>query len=165
MSLYEEAFTFSYFDHIITAHSLGTESVPDISLVTSVHVAPITNEGKIVAVHIKGRGFDIPGGHIDANETSPIMALNRELQEEANITILNPVLIDILHIQSQTLNLRDKPYMLLYAARVDHMNDFIEDDEVSERVIMSPDKFITSYFGNRAYCVQYINRALTAIGR
>lgn len=162
MSIFEEAFTFNYFGHTINARSLGTETIPATSAVTSVHVAPVTPDGEVVTVNIKGRGFDIPGGHIDEGEDSPVTALNRELREEANITIFAPILIDVLRIQCDTLDLSDKPYMLLYAARVDQMNDFTANDEVSERVIMQPDEFINNYFGNKRYCSQFIKRALEA---
>jgi 8-oxo-dGTP diphosphatase len=160
MSIYEEAFTFNYFGHFINARSLGTETIPATSLVTSVHAAPITVDSNIVAVNIKGRGFDIPGGHIDEGEGSPLTALRRELREEADITISDPILIDVLNIQCDTLDLSDKPYMLLYVARVDRMNDFIPNDEVSERVVMQPDEFIDNYFGNKSYCTQFIQHSI-----
>lgn len=163
MPIYHEDFTFNYFGHTINARSLGAETVPAISLITSVHVVPVTHNDKIVVVNVRSHGFDIPGGHIDEGENTPVQALNRELQEEANITIFKPSLIDVLHLQCDTLDLNDKPYMLLYAARVDQMAEFIMNDEVSERVVMSPDEFIDNYFGDKAYCIHFVKNALEAI--
>lgn len=163
MPIFEEAFTFNYFGHLIHARSLGIEVVPVTSLITSVHVVPITPDDKIVAVNIKERGYDIPGGHIDMGEDSPITALKRELREEADITIFDPILLDVLSIRCDTLDLTEKPHMLLYAARVDQMNDFIENDEVSRRVLMKPGEFIDNYFGNKAFCAQLVKAGLEAV--
>lgn len=52
----------------------------DLSKVTSVH-GYCFSEGKVLLVHIKGRGFNMPGGHIDQGET-PEQAFHREAYEE-----------------------------------------------------------------------------------
>lgn len=164
MPLIDEPFSFNYFGHIIIARSLGTIAMPDITKLISAHVVPITFDGNIIAVNIISRGWDIPGGHIDAGELSPITALSREASEEAQITVVDPVLIDVLELKSDTLSsLVAKPYMALYAARVDKVDEFTPNEEVSTREIMTTETFIENYFGNKSYATQMMNSATDAV--
>lgn len=69
-------------------NSISDDTIPPINSVTSVH-AIIFHTSKIVVIQNK-RGFDIPGGHIEKNETID-EALRREIKEEANLNIENPL--------------------------------------------------------------------------
>jgi 8-oxo-dGTP pyrophosphatase MutT (NUDIX family) len=156
-----KTFTFDYFGSIITATSLGTDSVPALRETLTSHCVPFTSDGKIVAVNIIGRGVDIPGGHIDENE-SAVEALRRESYEEAQITIGNPILIDVWKLSStnEELGLSEKPYILLYSAHVESMQDFMANNEVSERLIMEPDDFVATYFGDKQQARIMIDKAM-----
>lgn len=46
----------------------------------------IFSEGKILAVKVRARSWDIPGGHIEAGETT-LEALHREVLEEAGLVL------------------------------------------------------------------------------
>ena len=163
MPLLSEPFSFSYFGHTILASSLGPVEIPDISRIISVHVVPLATDGSIIAINVTGRGWDIPGGHVDEGEPSPLSTLSREAREEANLTTLEPILIDVLTLKCETLDLSAKPYMLVYAAQVWDLGDFTPSDEVSERSLMSKKKFISNYFGNTTYATRMIDAAMRAI--
>jgi len=157
-------FSFNYFGSPIEATSLGTTFIPDVLEVISSHCVPITIDGKIVAVHIVNRGIDIPGGHVDDKETA-IEAMRREVQEEAQLLVDSPVLIDVWQLTSVNtqLGLRQKPYLLVYAARVTLLDDFISTEEADERLILEPEDFIAKYFGDKQQARIMINAALAAL--
>jgi 8-oxo-dGTP pyrophosphatase MutT (NUDIX family) len=129
-------------DKLVTFTHLGNENLPDFSLVTSVSAVPFNKDGTIVAVNLRHRGLDLPGGHVEAYETTPEETMNREVMEEAYITLKDSVLIDV--VESDYFESR-KSYLLLYAAYVDEFKEFIPNDESSERVIVSTDEFIARH--------------------
>jgi len=156
-----KTFSFDYFGSTIVAESLGVGSVPPVQATLSSHCIPFTADGKIVAINVLDRGIDIPGGHIDGDETA-IEAMQREAREEAQITISDPKLIDVWQLSSANaqLGLSKRPYLLLFSAGVESMNDFTANDEVSERLILSPDEFIAQYFGDKNQARIIVDRAL-----
>jgi 8-oxo-dGTP diphosphatase len=160
MPLLDEPFSFNYFGHTIVARSLGPIDLPNVSEIISSHVIPFTSEGNIVAVNIISRGWDIPGGHIDEDEISPLEALHREAHEEALVSVTSPVLVDVLSLKSDTMDLSKTPFMTLYAARVGEMKEFIANNEVSQRKVVTPAVFIESYFGNKLYAAQMVKSAI-----
>ena len=157
------SFTFDYFGSTIEATPLGTELIPDLQETLTSHCIPFTFDGKIVAVNIIGRGIDIPGGHIDTSETA-IEAMQREAREEAHLSVHNPVLIDVWRLTStdEKLGLLQKPYLLLYAASVTSLDDFIPSDEASERLLLEPEDFIAKYFGDKQQARVMVDAALAA---
>jgi 8-oxo-dGTP diphosphatase len=130
-------------DKKVTFKHIGTAITPAFKSVTSVSVIPFTKNGDIVAVRLRHRGIDIPGGHVEPGETTPEQTMNREVMEEAHMTIHNPILIEV--IESDYF---DHPsYMLLYGAFVDELYEFKpSEDELSyERVVLSQEEFIKRY--------------------
>lgn len=115
--------------------------MPDFKDVTSVSAIPFTSDGDIMAVRLRHRGIDLPGGHVEAAETTPEETMNREVMEEACMTIKNPVLAEV--IESDFF---DHPsYMLLYGAYVDELYEFVPSTEASERVVLSQVSFLEQY--------------------
>lgn len=67
---------------------ISNQLLPPSNTISSVH-AIIFHGSKIVVIKNK-RGWDIPGGHIEKNET-PTKALLREIEEEAGLIIDQPL--------------------------------------------------------------------------
>ena len=127
----------------VTFKHTGTSTMPPFDQVTSVSVIPYTADGQVVAVRLKYRGLDLPGGHVEPGETTPEQTMHREAMEEACITIKDQALVEV--IESDYF---DHPsYMLLYAALVDELHDFVTPEaELSDaREIVSPAEFIKQY--------------------
>lgn len=157
-------FSFNYFGSIITAKPLGNKTLPPVSEIITACCVPITDNKKIIAVNVIGRGIDIPGGHIDAGETA-LDAVHRETYEEAFIRVYEPILVDVLEVTSSddSLGFNKKPYMLIYAAKVKEVDDFIVNSEVSERLILSPEAFTSAYFADQNYAKEMIGSAMELV--
>jgi 8-oxo-dGTP diphosphatase len=160
------SFSFDYFDATYSAKSLGKDQMPRFDEVISAHVVPMTDDGKIVAVNVISRGLDVPGGHVEGDEGSPLETLTREIYEEAQITINHPVLIDVLEISSTKSDLGNKKCMLIYAANVSKIETFTPTEEISERCIVTPQEFIDQYFADKTYAKHMLTiAAKTLAGR
>lgn len=140
---------------------VGIQGEPEFSKVTSVSVIPITEAGEIVAVRLKNRGLDIPGGHVEKHEKNPEETLHRELMEEANITVKDIKLVEVIRSNYFGNEVKDASYMLIYVAKVDEILDFTLSDEMSyERVILSPEEFIRNYrAGDQDFMHEIIKQA------
>lgn len=142
----------------VTFTHMGSAERPDFKYVTSVSVIPFTEDGDIVVVRLRHRGLDLPGGHVEPHETTPEQTMNREVLEEACITIKNPVLAEV--IESDYF---DHPsYMLLYGAFVDELHLFsTPEDEMSDgREVVTREEFIRQYeAGNKELMSRAIQTA------
>lgn len=141
----------------VTFTFLGNDTLPLFSSVTSVVAIPFTKEGKLVAVELRHRGLDLPGGHVEPSETSAEQTLRREVLEEAYMTLQAPVFIEAIHSDYYS---GKSTYMLLYSAYIDELFDFIPNRESSARAIVEPSAFIERYSaGSRELMRQTIDRA------
>ncbi len=143
----------------------GTDNVPPFSKVTSVSVIPVTESGEIVAVRLKNRGLDIPGGHVEKHEKAPEETLHRELMEEANITVKDLRLIEVIRSNYFGDKPEDASFMLIYVAKVDEIHDFTLSDEMSyERVITTPEKFMQDYeAGDKEFMNEILKNAINEL--
>lgn len=140
----------------VTFMYLGVVPVPPFSQVTAVFAIPFTDDGKLVAVRLRHRGLDLPGGHVEPDETSPEQTMHREVMEEAYMTVHSPVLAEV--IESDYF--AEPSYMLGFGAWVDELQDFVPNDETSERVTVTVDEFIDQYSaGDKQLMRRTIERA------
>lgn len=128
-------------DKRVTFRHKGAATTPAFKDVTSVSVIPFTASGDIVAVRLRHRGVDLPGGHVESDDRNPQETMNREVMEEAWMTVRDAILVEV--IESDYFE--QPSYMLLYGAYVDELFDFVPSDEASERVEVSRDDFIERY--------------------
>jgi len=119
------------------------ESLPkNTDNITSV-MGAIFHEGKLLLTKPR-RGWGLPGGHIEANE-SPEECLKRECIEEAGVEIDNLKLIGywktrkLINLDSNK-QYPNEGYQLLYIAQAPKINDFIPMHEVTDRKFVYPDE-------------------------
>ena len=148
---------------LVTFTYRGNSKLPAFKDVTSVAVLPFTTDGHMVIVDLYQRGLDLPGGHVEPYETTPIQTMTREIMEEASITIKAPVLVEV--VESNYFEDRVS-YMLIYGAFVDRYFEFVPNSESRERVIITKKDFIERYKGNDKILMEkVIDDAWTLLGK
>lgn len=156
MAEQRESFHFDYKNVEHTAISIGVEYVPGLDEIISVHALPFAAEDKVVVVNVRSRGVDMAGGHIEDEDPTVLDALARELTEEANMTIKNPRLLDVLEVSSALIKEDDRKYIVIYTSDVEHLGDIRTDDEISDRLILSEEEFAEQYFAKAPNYITYL---------
>lgn len=97
-------------------------------------------KGNILLVKNK-RGWGFPGGHPEVGETV-LMTLDRELMEEANVTVKDPVFIGYMEVKDPLNDsVEGQHYIQLrYIAEIRNMSDFTKEFETSERMLVPAEK-------------------------
>jgi len=118
--------------------------MPKKEFVTSVHGYCFLDD-KIMLVKIDHRGFNMPGGHIEGNET-PEQAFHREAFEEGYVKG------KIKHLGAIEVNHRDNPhfdpngkypligYQLFYRMDITECLPFLREHESTARIWVEPDQ-------------------------
>jgi glycosyltransferase involved in cell wall biosynthesis/predicted SAM-dependent methyltransferase/8-oxo-dGTP pyrophosphatase MutT (NUDIX family) len=114
-------------------------------LITAVvaFVIPWGAEDKIIAIK-NNRGWDIPGGHLEEGENI-IEALNREIQEEAKVSISDIIPFALLETD---LDPHQKTGILVFKAH-GIADEFVKTEEISDRNIFFINDFVDKYYGNK----------------
>lgn len=110
-------------------------------------------ENKVIAIRNE-RGWDIPGGHVEASDANLIEAIKREVEEEAAAVFqcIKPF---------ATLTYSGKKHtMLFFTSKNCLLNNFISKKDVFERKLMTIPEFITKYNWKKQVIVPLIERAL-----
>jgi 8-oxo-dGTP diphosphatase len=117
---------------------------PPRDLITSVHGFCFYND-KVLLVDLNDRGWDIPGGHIEEDETTE-QCFKREAMEEGYIdgdcTLLGAIEVD--HHENQKWNETSKypivGYQLFYRMDVKTIYPFEAEYEADRRMFVEPDE-------------------------
>lgn len=95
-------------------------------------------DGMILAARNE-RGWDIPGGHVDADDTDLYSALVREVDEESGVTLKKAKPFAIMRFDG-----KDKS-MLFYVSDAFELEEFIPKEDAFERQMMPIPEFIEKY--------------------
>jgi 8-oxo-dGTP diphosphatase len=123
---------------------IPSDQLPDLSKVTSVH-GFCFYENKVLLVYVKGRGFSIPGGHVEQGE-SPDQAFHREAYEEGcvkgNIKYLG--MIEVSHEDNPLFDPNGKypliGYQLFYRMDITQCLPFSRQYESTSRIWVEPEE-------------------------
>ena len=130
-----------------------SQILPPMDLITSVHAFAFLDE-KLLMTHIRKRGWEIPGGHVEKGEDIQ-KALVREIKEETNayVTDLSPLAYSKIHLYGPKSVHYPYPYpisyQIFYIAAVHTINIFIETDEVIASALWTPEQVQTSSWGQK----------------
>lgn len=121
----------------------GIPSNIDKSKITSVFAFILDQSNNILVIENKktNRGFEIPGGHVE-NQESPEAALYRECYEESYTKVKEAqpiVLYEIL--DPLATKYPTQSYQCFYLAKVQSMDPFVENDEIRSRSFLNPESF------------------------
>jgi 8-oxo-dGTP pyrophosphatase MutT (NUDIX family) len=131
--------------------------------ITCVVVLPFTLDGNLVTVRLQ-RGLDIPGGHVQAHETSIEQVARRETLEEAAVTLAELFLTGIIESDYFGSQTEELTYIIVVSAFVDEIHPFIANDEASERLIIPPQEFLKEYqVGNNEMMGRMIGDAIACL--
>ncbi len=108
--------------------------------ITQVYGVCFDNLGRILMIKEPGKLWNLPGGTPESTET-PIQTLQRELEEEADITIGDNKMIGYYEVVS------DKPtiYQLRFAAKILDFKTSTKDPisgVINERKLVEPNEFL-----------------------
>jgi 8-oxo-dGTP pyrophosphatase MutT (NUDIX family) len=119
-------------------------AIIDFEQITCVVVLPFTLDGKLVTVRLK-RGLDIPGGHVQAHETSIEQVAHRETLEEAAVTLDELYITGIIESDYFGSQPEELTYIVVVSAFAREIRPFTPNDEALERLIITPHEFLTEY--------------------
>jgi len=141
---------------------LATDRVPDIELCASAYVI-IIKDDKVLCAKLN-RGVDIPGGHIDPEE-SPFDAMVREAKEETGAIVKSAHLVG-----AQKITLKcPRPekyaypypvsYQLFYYSNDIEMGEFLKDEDSEGAIWIDLDKvYEVAWFKNHKELFQEVLR-------
>lgn len=118
------------------------EEAPDITKVTSVHGCCF-HEDKVLLVNVAGRGFNMPGGHVENGET-PEEAFHREAWEEGSVEGMIQY-IGMIEVSAEEDSLYDPNgkypligYQLFYRMDITKCHPFSRENETTTRIWAEP---------------------------
>jgi len=140
----------SWGSHPVTLTWVPASAAPEGYTVTSTH-GFCFHEEKVVMVNLESRGWDFPGGHMEAGET-PEECFAREAMEEAcisgNSEIIGYILVDNRNDPTHdSSKYPDVGCQIYYRMNVEEIHPFVQDFESSERALFSADEIPAKHDG------------------
>lgn len=132
----------------MTIDGLSVEIIADIHIeseVSAVIGLVFDTSGKLLVIN-NHRGWDFPGGHVEADET-PSEALKRELLEEASATIKNV---------QPFLSAGNDKVMIFYIALLEKLLPFEGRHETTARKLIDAWAFEDIYVGGTPDLVKHV---------
>ena len=126
-----------------TCHTILSNNLPPTDRITAAFVFAFDGD-QLLMTHLKDRGWDLPGGHIESNET-PEQTARREVFEEtgARLNQLTCFAHTHLHIDAPKPNNYTYPYpdsyMVFYWAHIDTLEPFTKTSEADNRQTFDPE--------------------------
>lgn len=128
------------------SHIILDDQPPPTELTTSA-LGLVFDGSRLLLPKLTQRGWDIPGGHIEAGEL-PEESFRREVREEtgAILSVVCPLGYQKIVIHGPKPAGYKYPYPESYQAfywgLVERLGEFLPDDEVSERQLFAPDEAV-----------------------
>lgn len=117
--------------------------LPSEHLISSVFLIAIKGT-KILAIE-NDRGWEIPGGHIEGNET-PKESLIREVKEEAGATFANEK--PFAFVESDDQGAYKDKVMVLYVTNDFELGTFTPSEDAFGREVIEIEEFLNRYTGS-----------------
>ena len=121
-----------------------SDELPPIELITATFVYAFDGD-RLLMTHLKSRGWDLPGGHVEPGET-PDRTARREVYEETGARLNQIDVFAHIHIHIDGPEAGDyaypypDSYMVFYWAHIDTLENFNETDEARERGLFFPER-------------------------
>ena len=138
-----------------TTQALDPSShIPDIKLTSVCAFLRVKEEPRKLVIVKNERGYDVPGGHIE-NDESPVAALQREIKEEASAILDSPTPCWIL---CSNYNPKQTTGIIFFKSYCT-LNNFEATHEISERTVLLSEEFLDCYHGNRELMQHLLSNA------
>lgn len=146
-------------------NTLTLHAGPDVPRPVTAASAFVHHGGTVVLVNVASRGWDIPGGRLEAGE-SPQQALAREVREEAGVTLgphrVEPAGYNHLHSHGTPAPDSSYPhpdsYQMFYTAQLTHrasLRTLVPHEIVDVRWV--PASHVVGLAGPRSWTALYIH--------
>lgn len=151
--------------HPVTLTWVPASAAPEGYTVTSTH-GFCFHEDKVVMVNLESRGWDFPGGHMEAGET-PEGCFAREAMEEACISgtarILGYILVDNRNDPTHdSSKYPDVGCQVYYRMDVEEFLPFVQDFESSERALFPAEEVPAKHESWNIINQEILNAAVSA---
>jgi 8-oxo-dGTP diphosphatase len=130
--------------HNVKLTWLPNKKIHDFNKITSVH-GFCFHQGNILLVNVNGRGFNIPGGHLEKGET-PEEAFHREAYEEGYVKGKAQYIgaIEVSHEDNPLFFPGGKypliGYQVFYKMKIEECLAFLRENETSTRIWVEPEE-------------------------